>query len=69
MGGVGRRNKCQKKCVVEGKRVGVGVGERKQNRRQTQEIVIQVDISMCDASHETDCHLHMMTKPLMNTLS
>lgn len=61
VGEVGRR--CQKKHVVEGKTVGVG--ERKQNKRQTQEIIIQVDLSMCDASRETGCHLHMMTKPLV----
>lgn len=45
------------------------VRDRKQNKRQTQEIVIQVDISMCDARHVTDCHLHMMTKSLINTPS
>lgn len=45
-GGVGRRSKCQQKRVLEGE----GVGDRKQNKRQTQEIVIQVDASMCDAT-------------------
>lgn len=65
VGEVGRRNKCQKRRVVE----GWGVRDGKQNKRQTHEIVIQVDVSMCDASHQTGCHLHMMTKPLINTPS
>lgn len=36
-----------------------------ENRRQTQEIVIQVDISMCDESQDTGHHLYMMTEPLI----
>lgn len=39
-----------------------GEGEWKQNRKQTQEIVIQVDIRLCDASHDRGCHLHVINK-------
>lgn len=47
-----------------------GGGEGKETEQETNTgDVIQVDISMCDASHVTDCHLHMMTKPLINTPS
>lgn len=53
-----------------GERWGGGVREgRNENKRQTQETVIQVDISMRDASRETGCHRHMMTKLSINTLS
>lgn len=36
----------QKKCIK--------VRDREQNKRQTQEIVIQVDFSMCDATSRQD---------------
>ena len=58
-----RRNKCQEETssgVGWGGRVGGGGW--KQNKRQTQEIVIRVDISMCDVRH-----LHMVTRPLNTT--
>lgn len=39
-------------------------GEGSENRtgKKTQEIVIQVDIRLCDASHDTGCHLHVINK-------
>lgn len=50
--------------VIRRKHVVEGEGGR-ENRRQTQEIVIQVDISMSDESQDTGYHLYMVTKTLI----